>query len=142
MKHIFLDTNIVIDVLSERKPFSVSSSKILNLAAENKAIFYLSTISYQIINFVLKKGEPRKSIITLLLELKSITETLDVSASIIRQALKSDFADFEDAVQYYCAISNSKIDTIITRNVKDYKLSTLSVMTPEEFLALFQSTEL
>lgn len=142
MKHIFLDTNIVIDVLSERKPFSVSSSKILSLAAENKAIFYLSTISYQIINYVLKKGEPRKSIIALLLELESMTVALDVTRAMVKKALNSDFGDFEDAIQYYCAISNSKIDTIITRNVKDYRLSSLSVMTPDEFLAIFHSPQL
>lgn len=139
MKHIFLDTNIVIDVLSERKPFSVSSSKILTLADEGKAVFYLSTISYQIINYVLKKGEPRKSIITLLLELESMTQTLDVTGAIIKQALTSDFRDFEDAIQYYTAISNSKIDTIISRNIKDYKLSALDVLTPEEVLAMFDS---
>ncbi len=137
MKHIFLDTNIVIDVLSERKPFSVSSSKILTLAAENKAIFYLSTISYQIINYVLKKGDSRKNIIALLLELESMTIALDVTGAIIKQALNSNFGDFEDAIQYYCAMSNSKIDTIVTRNVKDYKASSIDVLSPDEVLAMF-----
>ena len=109
MKHIFLDTNIVIDVLSERKPFSVSSSKILTLAAENKAIFYLSTISYQIINYVLKKGDSRKNIIALLLELESMTIALDVTGAIIKQALNSSrlFKDRHN-VTHFMSVAQTK----------------------------------
>jgi hypothetical protein len=53
---------------------------------------------------------------------------------IVRNALQSGFSDFEDGLQYFCALDNKHIDAIITRNVKDYKNSTLPVLTPGDFL--------
>jgi predicted nucleic acid-binding protein len=54
---------------------------------------------------------------------------------VIDLSLVSDFKDFEDAVQYYSAIQ-VKADCIITRNKSDYAGDKISVLTPEEFLAL------
>jgi len=51
---------------------------------------------------------------------------------VIRQSLKTDFNDYEDAIQYYCALSTPQIDFIVTRNTKDFKKSTLPVLTPVE----------
>ena len=61
-----------------------------------------------------------------------MTEITDVTNAIIRQSLKTDFKDYEDAIQYYCAVSISNIDFIVTRNTKDFKKSVLSVLTPAE----------
>mgnify|MGYP000476504288 CR=1 FL=1 len=48
--------------------------------------------------------------------------------------LDSEFGDFEDAIQYFSALQNRKIEAIVTRNVKDFKLSTLPVLQPSELL--------
>jgi hypothetical protein len=50
-------------------------------------------------------------------------------------ALESKFTDFEDALQYFSAIQSNKVDVIITRNTKDFKLSKIPVFTPQEYLA-------
>ena len=65
-----------------------------------------------------------------------MTQITDVTDHIIRQSLKSDFKDYEDAIQYYCALSIPQVDFIVTRNVKDYRKSTLSVLTPAEAVVL------
>ena len=73
-------------------------------------------------------------------ELSEMTEITDVTKSIIKKSLKSDFKDFEDAIQYNCALTLTKIDFIVTRDTKDFKKSTLSIMTPEEAVSLLENT--
>ena len=46
--------------------------------------------------------------------------------------LKTDFKDYEDAIQYYCALSFTEIDFIVTRDTRDFKKSALPVLTPSE----------
>ncbi len=54
---------------------------------------------------------------------------------IIDLALNSDFSDFEDAIQYYSALQNN-IDVLITRHLKDYKKTQISVLTARDFISL------
>jgi hypothetical protein len=68
--------------------------------------------------------------------LVSITEILVINKDSILQALNSDFKDFEDALQNYSAELYKEIDIIITRNTKDYKNSSLGVMTPDNYLKM------
>jgi hypothetical protein len=58
----------------------------------------------------------------------------------IKKSIKSDFKDFEDAIQYNCAKSLSKIDFIVTRDTKDFKSSSLPILTPKEAVSLVEST--
>lgn len=71
----------------------------------------------------------------LLEELAAITEIADITDSVIRQSLKTDFKDYEDAIQYYTALSIPHLDFIVTRNTKDFKKSKLAVLNPTEALA-------
>ena len=64
----------------------------------------------------------------------TITEVLSTDRDVIIKALNSNFKDFEDALQNYSAELNGKIDLIVTRNIKDFKYSTLGVMTPDNYL--------
>nr|WP_152541971.1 hypothetical protein [Pedobacter sp. V48] len=64
-----------------------------------------------------------------------MTEITDVTAVVIRQSLKTDFKDYEDAIQYHSALSIPDLDFIVTRNTKDFKKSKLAVLTPTEALA-------
>jgi hypothetical protein len=75
---------------------------------------------------------------TSLNELSKLLGILKVDDDIIKSALASDFKDFEDAIQYYTAQEYKRIDIIITRNIKDYKNSSLPVMTPETFMKTFE----
>ena len=68
-----------------------------------------------------------------------MTEITDVTRDIIKKALKSAFKDFEDAIQYYSALSNKRIHIIVTRNTKDFKESVLAIMTPEEAVKLIEN---
>jgi predicted nucleic acid-binding protein len=140
VKHIFLDTNIVIDFLADRKPFSFYAAKLFNFAVLGRAKIYISAVSYNNIYFILRQFKTGKETIQLLSALSEMIEITDTTKSIIQKSLHSDFKDFEDAIQYHSALSVNKIDFIVTRNTKDFKKSILSIMTSEEAVSLFENT--
>ena len=140
MKNIFFDTNVVIDFLADRKPFSIDAAKLFNLCVLGNVKIYISAVSYNNIYYILRQSLSNTEMIKLLDELSEMAEIADVTKSVIKKSLKTDFKDFEDAIQYYCALSLNKIDFIVTRDTKDYKKSTLSIMTPAEAVSHFENT--
>lgn len=139
MKQIFLDTNVIIDFLADRKPFSTAAAGIFNYGVLGKIKLYISAVSYNNIYYILRQSFSNTETIKLLDELSEMTEIADVTKAIIKNSLKSDLKDFEDAIQYNCALSLNKIDFIVTRDTKDFKKSVLSIMNPEEALILIES---
>lgn len=137
MKKIFVDTNVIIDFLADRKPFSEPATNLFSLAAQHKFIIYISAISFNNIYYLLKRQLSHSKTIKTLIELQNLTRTVEVSEVIIKKSLQSDFNDFEDAIQYFCASSITGITCFVTRNSKDYKSSKIAVLTPGETLALF-----
>jgi len=136
MKYIFMDTNVVIDFLADQQPFSLYAARLFDLVITGKVTVYISAVSYNNIYYILRRSLANKTTIKLLADLAEMTEIADVTKLVINQSLASDFNDYEDAIQYYCALSVPQIDFIVTRNTKDFKKSALPVLTPEEATAL------
>ena len=136
MKYIFMDTNVVIDFLADRQPFSLYAARLFDLVITGKVAVYISAVSYNNIYYILRRSLANKTTIKLLADLAEMTEIVDVTKVVIKQSLASDFNDYEDAIQYYCALSVPQVDFIVTRNTKDFKKSVLPVLTPEEAIAL------
>ena len=130
---IFLDTNIMLDLLGERYPYYEAVAKIASLADRGKISIYVSALSYATVNYFLTKYEDQKTARTKLRKFKVLSEISNLDASILERSLNSDFADFEDAIQYHCALK-SKCSIILSRNQKDFKLSQIPVMSSEEYL--------
>jgi predicted nucleic acid-binding protein len=130
---LFLDTNVVLDLLGERKPFYESIAKIATLADKGQITLVVSALSYSTVNYILMKHENREKVIGKLQKFKVISEICSIDEVIIEKSLNSKFKDFEDALQYFSALKNG-CNIIITRNVKDFKESEIPVMTPAEYL--------
>jgi len=139
MKHLFLDTNVIIDVLADREPFSNVASKLLDYADKGKLSIYISALSYSNIYYILRKTCSHKELISLLKDIKAISTTVDVTDAIIGKAIDSGLRDFEDAIQLNTALSNKKIQAIVTRDIKGFKDSEISVLNPEEALGLIET---
>jgi len=134
---LFLDTNIVLDLLGEREPFYESAAKIATLADRGKVNLIVSALSYSTVFYLLSKFEDNDAIKDKLRKFKVITGTADLTDKIIDKGLLSKFSDFEDALQYHCAIMMD-CTILITRNEKDFKDSAIPVMTPDEYLNSLQ----
>ncbi len=140
MIHIFFDTNVVIDVLADRRPFSIDAAKLLNYSLSGKVKIYVSAVSYNNIYYIMRQLLSNNETMKLLSQLSEMVEIVDVTKNTIKKSIKSDFKDFEDAIQYNCALSNTKIDFIVTRDAKDFKKSTLSILAPKEAVSFVQNT--
>lgn len=140
MKGIFLDTNVLIDFFANRKPFSMEAAKLFNFSFKKEINIYISAVSYNNIYYIIRQSYSHAETMKMLAELNEWTDIIDVTKDIIKKAIKSDFKDFEDAIQYNCAKSLSKIDFIVTRDTKDFKSSSLPILTPKEAVSLVEST--
>ena len=134
MSRIFLDTNVILDLLGERVPFFDSIAKVATLADQKKLTLVVSPLSFTTIDYVLNKYESSESVLNKLRKFNIICEVCEVNEETIDKALNSSFKDFEDALQYFTALQ-SNCSVIITRNGKDFKHSTIPIMTAEEYLS-------
>lgn len=132
-KRIFIDTNIMLDFLGERKPFYEPIAKIATLAEKKKLTMVVSPISFATVNYFLVKFENQKIAREKLRKFKIISEICSLDDRTIEKGLNSSIKDFEDALQYFSA-SESECEIIITRNGKDFKKSSIPTMTADEFL--------
>lgn len=133
MQKLFLDTNILLDLLGERIPFYDPAAKLATLADRNKIILMASPLSFATVNYFLSKFETARIAKEKLRKFKVLCQVCLMDESTINKALNSSFSDFEDALQYFCAIA-AQCEIIITRNAKDYKNSLIPVMTANEYL--------
>lgn len=136
MAKILIDTDVILDFFFDRIPFSENSAKILSLCESKKITGFVTPVIISNVYYLLRQTAKHEKVIEKLKLLISITEILVIDKHSILQALNSEFKDFEDALQNYSAELNKEIDIIITRNTKDYKNSSLSVMTPDNYLKL------
>ncbi|MBK6505952.1 MAG: PIN domain-containing protein [Ignavibacteria bacterium] len=134
MKKVFVDTDICLDLLSGRKPFNSVAEKLFSLADTGKIRTCVSSLSFANIDYILKSQYSAPNSRQIIAKFKTLVTVLPVDSKTIDLAIASDFADFEDAIQYYSAIENG-IDLMLTRNIRDYKKATIKVMTPETFLS-------
>lgn len=133
MRKVFLDTNVVIDLLDKRKGFYQSAARIFTLAFRHDLLLYISPLTYATAAYLLRK-HPKEELRQLLANLRVLSHVTLVDDQTVDAALAAGFDDFEDALQY-CSALNEHVDVLVTRNVKDFSLARLPVLTPDEFLA-------
>jgi predicted nucleic acid-binding protein len=134
MKRILIDTDVILDFFFDRKPFSDSAAKVLSLCESGEIKGFITSIILSNVYYLLRQTSAHEKVIEKLKQLASITEVLTTDKDVVIKSLNSNFKDFEDALQNYSAELNGQIDLIVTRNFKDFKNSSLGVMTPGNYL--------
>ena len=131
---IFLDTNIILDVILKRKKFS-ESIKLLTTAEKNKHQVITSSISIATSHYITTKTTNKQNALKAIKQINKLVKVTPTTQKAIDKAIKSAFTDFEDALQYYTALE-AKPHYFATRNTKHYpKNPTIPVLTPTEILA-------
>ncbi len=135
---LFVDTNVMLDLLGERVPFYDDAAKIASLAYRGELNLIVSALSYPTVYYLLSRFEDHGVVKEKLRKFRAIAETSDLTDNVIDKGLSSGFSDFEDAMQYHCAL-NANCNVLITRNEKDFKDSGIAVMTPSEYVTSLRS---
>ena len=132
---ILFDTNVILDVLLDRKPFSNVATELLEKVESGVLVGYISATTVTTIHYLAAKSVgPEKSRIEIA-KLISLFEIAPINRAVIEMAIKSRVADFEDAVLCEAA-RHVGIDGIVTRNVKDFKQSDLKIYDPVELVKM------
>ncbi len=134
MKKVFVDTNILVDLIADRRPFSKFAIQIFSKAEERKIKLYTSSHSIATTHYLLKKYIDEKELRDILHNILDYLNIVAIDQDVIKKGLKSKHKDFEDAIQIISAYSIEKLDCIVTRNIKDFKGSEILVLTPDELI--------
>ena len=135
MKKLFVDTNLVIDLLSRREPYYDEAATLFSLADKNQVELSVSSLTIANTSYVLLRQMDSIKAKSILRKLRLIVKILPLDDKIVGLALNDEtFSDFEDGLQYFTAIENGQ-ETIITRNLKDFKNSKLPTITAKQFIA-------
>ena len=137
MKVLF-DTNIIIDVLLDRKPFSEHASYLMSRVERSEINGFLCATTVTTIHYLLSKYLDKEKAIDSINSIMALFEIASVNRLVIENALKSKFSDFEDSVLHESA-RHAGVEYIITRNIKDFKKSKIPAYTSTEFLTMLES---
>lgn len=137
MTKLLIDTNVVLDLLGKREPYYNASIQIFSIADLKKVELYISTISIVNAHYILNDALKIKDSRSIIGKLKVLVNCFELNDKIIELAINDyRFKDFEDGIQYYTALE-SQCDIIITRNLKDFKISSIPVLSPKEYITKF-----
>ncbi|HPR32698.1 MAG TPA: PIN domain-containing protein [Prolixibacteraceae bacterium] len=134
MKKLFVDTNIVIDLLSRREPFYEEAALLFSLADKKQIELSVSSLTIANTSYALLRRMDSSKAKLIVRKLRLIIKILPLDDKIIGLALNdTTFLDFEDGLQYFTALENGQ-EVIVTRNLKDFKYSQIPAMTAKQFL--------
>ncbi len=131
---VFIDTNVLLDVLAEREGFYVDAMRVWTLAESGRIEAHVAAISFSNCYYIVRKHAGRPSAEKAVRLLRDVFRPVDLTGQVLNQAIDAGFADFEDALQFHSAV-HAQSECIITRNPDHFPRTPLSVLSPAEFLA-------
>ena len=134
MRKVFIDTNILLDLLLEREPWAQDAALLFSMADRKEVNLLCCSLSFSTAVYIMQRFKyTRKEIVRKLTIVKSICTVTTVNEAVIDRMLQSDFADLEDSIQYYSALAYGA-EAIITRNMEDFAKANILVLTPKDFI--------
>ena len=133
MMRAYVDTNILVDLVLSRQEFLPDAQRVFAIGYAGEAQLVVSALSFVNTVYLGRKYKfPMDDVISKLRMIADFVDVADLSGQNVVDMLNSGWRDYEDATQHRSAI-DEQADCIVTRNKKDFKASTLPVLTPLEF---------
>lgn len=134
MQRPLVDLNVLLDVLTCREPHEADSARLWAAAETRRVHAMVSADSFSTLYYLLRRITDARTTKRGLAMVLDVFEVIEVNQKTLRQAMDSPVKDFEDAIQYHCAI-HGRADSIVTRDLRHYRNADLPVMSPDAFLA-------
>jgi predicted nucleic acid-binding protein len=134
-KKLFLDSDVILDLLAERPLFYEDAARIFTWAYKKKIELYTTALVLANVFYILRKVNGNEKSKEQIKDLRLLVKILPIDENIVDMALGSKFNDFEDSLQYYAA-KKQNLFGIITRNTKDYKIKDIIIQTSKEFVKI------
>ena len=133
MMRAYVDTNILVDLVLSRQEFLPDAQRVFAIGYAGEAQLVVSALSFVNTVYLGRKYKfPMDDVLSKLRMIADFVDVADLSGQNVVDMLNSGWRDYEDATQHRSAI-DEQADCIVTRNKKDFKASTLPVLTPLEF---------
>lgn len=133
--NVYVDTNVLLDVLARREPFYRDSAAVWTLAEQGRIRGLISVISFTNIFYIIRKLRGRRIALRTMAQLRATFTPVACDGQVLDQAIDADFGDFEDAIQYFSA-AHAGVCCIVSRNPDHFRRSEPAVLSPAEFLAV------
>lgn len=135
----YIDTNILVDLVLARQEFLPDAQRVFALGYAGEAVLMVSALSFVNTIYLGKKYKfPSGEVLAKLRVIADFVDVVDLRGQNVIDMLDSGWKDYEDATQHRSAVEE-QADCIVTRNKKDYKASTIEVLTPAEFFSKIDS---
>jgi len=134
MSKVFLDTDVLLDLFLEREPHHTASLQLLTELKRTTVGCYTSPVVMANMSYILARAKGRDYSMKKLRSLRQMVGIVPIDQATVDAALASAQRDVEDSLQLHCAEA-SGIDTLITRNVRDYPKGRLRVIDPMQYLS-------
>ena len=135
MTRVFLDINVILDVLANREPFADEAEAVLRQVEARAIEGLVAAHTITTLHFLLAKYVGKAKVRKVLTDLLHVVRVVPVDEDRIRHALAMNWTDFEDAVQAACA-EKAEAEYFVTRDKRGFKKSPVKIVTPAELLAL------
>jgi predicted nucleic acid-binding protein len=133
MNDIFVDSDIILDLLLKREPFHTSAAILFSAIEKGTIKAYTSPIVITNIYYISAKIKGKSTALDNIKKILSLLKITTVDEKTMLLGIGSDFSDFEDAIQYFSAKSHG-INCLITRNKSDYRIADITISTAEEYM--------
>ncbi|MEM6724482.1 MAG: PIN domain-containing protein [Bacteroidota bacterium] len=133
MDRVYVDTNIIIDWLGQRKNWYLPAKELFKRGEAGSILLFTSTVSITTTEYILAKRIGRRKTLQALIGIRQLINIVDSGEKEIDLSLASKFTDFEDAFQYYNALK-ADCHLIVTRNLKDFGPARIPVMTADTYI--------
>ena len=134
MKRVFIDTNVLMDVLLQREPFWRDSFEVWTLVESGRVEACIAATSFSNCYYLVRKEMGKSQAEQTVRALRGVFVPVAMTEQILDRAIGAGFSDFEDAVQFHSAV-HARAECILTRNPGHFPRSPLSILSPKEFLA-------
>lgn len=140
-KKLFLDTDVILDVIFKRGPHFIDSQKVMSIVERDFFRGYTSSLIIANCYYIINSNKDQNTALKAISKLRSVLNILPFTNREIGESLSSDIRDFEDGIQYFICVNNN-INNLITRNIADYKGMEINALTPKDFLNLEETKKI